>query len=91
MGLVFIKHTTARKCYGSGMRSIRRYQFFRHASDVALDHMRRLADLVIAAVLLVITFPLIIAVALAIKWEGPGPIFERQACIGRGRSRFASG
>ena len=72
------------------MRSIRRYQFFRHASDVALDHMRRLADLVIAAVLLVITFPLIIAVALAIKWEGPGPIFERQACIGRGRSRFQS-
>lgn len=39
--------------------------------------MRRLADLVIAAVLLVITFPLMIAEALAIKWEGPGPIFER--------------
>jgi lipopolysaccharide/colanic/teichoic acid biosynthesis glycosyltransferase len=50
--------------------------------------MRRLADLVIAAVLLVITFPLMLAVALAIKWEGPGPIFERQTCIGRGSRRF---
>jgi len=71
------------------MRSIRRYQFFRHASsDAALDHMRHLADLVIAAVLLVITFPLMIAVALVIKWEGPGPIFERQTCIGRGSRRF---
>ena len=89
MGLVFIKHPTGRKCYGSGMRSIRRYQFFRHASsDAALDHMRHLADLVIAAVLLVITFPLMLAVSLAITWEGPGPIFERQTCIGRGSRRF---
>ena len=50
--------------------------------------MRHLADLVIAAVLLVITFPLMLAVSLAIKWEGPGPIFERQTCIGRGSRRF---
>jgi lipopolysaccharide/colanic/teichoic acid biosynthesis glycosyltransferase len=70
------------------MRSIRRYQFFRHASDAALDQMRRLADLVIAAVLIVITFPLMLAVAVAIKWEGPGRIFERHTCIGRGGLRF---
>src|SRR5690242_11374764 len=71
------------------MRTIRRYQFFRHASsDAALDHMRHLADLVIAAVLLVITFPLMLAISLAITWEGPGPIFERQTCIGRGSRRF---
>jgi lipopolysaccharide/colanic/teichoic acid biosynthesis glycosyltransferase len=37
---------------------------------------------------LVITAPLLIFVALAIKWEGPGPIFERQRCIARGGRRF---
>jgi lipopolysaccharide/colanic/teichoic acid biosynthesis glycosyltransferase len=70
------------------MRSIRRYQLFRRASDAALDQMRRLADLLLAAVLLLLTFPLMLAVALAIKWEEPGPIFERQTCIGRGSRRF---
>lgn len=50
--------------------------------------MRRLADLVIAGVLLVMTSPLLLLVVLAIKWEGPGPIFEKQACIGRGGRRF---
>jgi lipopolysaccharide/colanic/teichoic acid biosynthesis glycosyltransferase len=27
-------------------------------------------------------------VALAIKWEGPGPILERETCIARGGRRF---
>jgi len=57
-------------------------------TDVALDQMRRLADFLIAAALLVMTFPLMLAVALAIKWEGPGPILERQRCIARGGRRF---
>jgi len=68
------------------MRSLRD-QLFRHG-DGALDQMRRLADLVIACVLLVVTSPLILLVALAIKWEGPGPIFDKQTCIGRGGRRF---
>jgi len=50
--------------------------------------MRRLADLVIAAVVLAATLPLTLLAALAIKCEGPGPIFERQTCIGRGGRRF---
>jgi lipopolysaccharide/colanic/teichoic acid biosynthesis glycosyltransferase len=71
------------------MRSVRRYQFFRRAyTDTALDQMRRLADLVIAGVLIIITLPLILFVALTIRWEGPGPIFERQTRIGRGGRRF---
>lgn len=73
-------------CYASEMRSIHRYQSFRRTpTDAALDHMKRLADLVIAAVLLVLTFPLALAVALALRWEGPGPIFEWETCIDRGR------
>src|SRR5690348_17180829 len=71
------------------MRSVRGYQFFRRAyTGAALDQMRRLADLVIAGILLIITLPLMLFVALAIRWEGPGPIFERQTRIGRGGRRF---
>jgi len=71
------------------MRSVRRYQFLRRAyTDTALDQMRRLAALVIAGALFVITLPLMVFVALAIRWEAPGPIFERQTCIGRGGRRF---
>jgi lipopolysaccharide/colanic/teichoic acid biosynthesis glycosyltransferase len=71
------------------MRSFRVSQRFRRTyADDALDQMRRLADVLIAAVLLAITSPLMLAVALAIKWEGPGPIFERQRCIARGGRRF---
>jgi polysaccharide biosynthesis protein PslA len=47
-----------------------------------------LVDLVIAGLLLEFTAPLMLAVALAIKWEGRGPILDRQRCIGRGGRRF---
>ena len=50
-----------------------------------MDQMRRFGDFVIACVFLAITLPLMIIVALAIKWESPGPILVRQTCIGRGR------
>jgi len=65
------------------MRSVRRYQFFLHAYPEAAFQMRRLADLVVACVVLAATLPLALLMALAIKCEGPGPIFERQTCIGR--------
>jgi len=69
------------------MRSVRRCQFFGRAS-AARDQMRRLADLTIAGVLLMVFLPLMVLVALTIRCEGPGPIFERQACIRRGGRRF---
>jgi lipopolysaccharide/colanic/teichoic acid biosynthesis glycosyltransferase len=47
--------------------------------------MRRLGDLLFACVLLAITLPLLIVVALAIKCESQGPVFDRQTCIARGR------
>src|SRR2546423_13795983 len=50
--------------------------------------MRRLADVLIACVLLAITSALMITVAIAIKWEGPGPVLDRQTCVGRGGRRF---
>ena len=78
-----------RRRYSSRMRSIRRYQCsWRWYADAAKDQMRRLTDLVIAGVVLVVTSPLMLFVALAIRREGPGSIFERQTCIGRGGRRF---
>ena len=53
-----------------------------------MDQMRRLAEGVIAALLLAITFPLMILIALAIKSESPGPVLVRHTCIGRGGRRF---
>jgi lipopolysaccharide/colanic/teichoic acid biosynthesis glycosyltransferase len=50
--------------------------------------MRRLADVAIASVVLAITLPLMMLVALAIKWESPGSILDRHTCIGRGGRRF---
>ena len=72
------------------MRSFRGYRLLprRTYADVALDQMRRLADLLIAGVLILITSPLMLLVALAIEWEGAGPILERETCIARGGRRF---
>jgi len=70
------------------MRIIRRYQLFLRADADAAFQMRRLADLVVACVVLAATLPLALLAALAIKCEGPGPILERQTCIGRGGRRF---
>ena len=50
--------------------------------------MRRIADVVIAGALLAITLPLMLCAALAIRFEGPGPILDRVSCIGRGGRRF---
>ena len=71
------------------MRSFRANQLPRRADgDIALDRMRRLFDIVIAFVLLVISAPLMLAVALAIKAGGPGPILVKETCIGLGGRRF---
>jgi hypothetical protein len=50
--------------------------------------MTRLGDFLIACILLAITLPLLVIVALAIKWGSPGPVLDRQSCIGRGGRRF---
>ena len=57
-------------------------------SKSANDQIGRLADAVIAGVLLAFTVPLVIFVAVAIRLESPGPAFEREPCIGRGGRRF---
>jgi undecaprenyl-phosphate galactose phosphotransferase/putative colanic acid biosynthesis UDP-glucose lipid carrier transferase len=49
---------------------------------------RRLGDFVAACALIAFTLPLMAIVAIAIKFESPGPVFERQQCVGIGGRRF---
>lgn len=46
------------------------------------EGMVRIGELVIATMLLVVTLPLMLTIALAIKWESPGPALYRQNRIG---------
>src|SRR5438105_4866937 len=57
----------------------------------APEPMRRLINGVIACILLAITGPLLLAIALAIKLESPGPVLMRETCIGTGGRRFRRG
>jgi lipopolysaccharide/colanic/teichoic acid biosynthesis glycosyltransferase len=50
--------------------------------------MRRLGDMAIACGLLAIVSPLMIIIALAIKWESSGPVLDKQLCIAAGGRRF---
>ncbi|WP_336660487.1 sugar transferase [Leucobacter sp. USHLN153] len=49
---------------------------------------KRLFDIVVATALLVVTFPLFLATALAVKLSSPGPVFYAQERIGRGGQAF---
>ena len=51
--------------------------------------MSRALDVLIACVLIVITFPLMIIIALAIKLDSPGPILSRTNAFGYSRANRA--
>ena len=53
-----------------------------------IERMKRVGDVVIACVILSITLPLMVIAALAIKYESPGPILDKQPCVGSGGRRF---
>jgi len=75
--------------YVSAMRGVRHPEFSRYVQEQGpAERMRRLADFLTACVLLAITAPLMIIVALAIKLESAGPVLNRRTCIGRGGRRF---
>jgi exopolysaccharide biosynthesis polyprenyl glycosylphosphotransferase len=51
--------------------------------------MRRAFDIVTALTLLLATLPVILLAAIAVKLDSPGPIFYRQARVGRGGHVFS--
>ncbi|OGO42227.1 MAG: undecaprenyl-phosphate glucose phosphotransferase [Chloroflexi bacterium RBG_16_57_9] len=50
--------------------------------------LKRLIDVVISGVLLILNAPLLFAVALLIKWDSPGPVLFRQKRVGRAGQMF---
>jgi lipopolysaccharide/colanic/teichoic acid biosynthesis glycosyltransferase len=51
--------------------------------------LRRLVDVVVSAVLLLVLTPLFVAVAIAVRLESAGPVFYRAARVGRNDEPFA--
>jgi lipopolysaccharide/colanic/teichoic acid biosynthesis glycosyltransferase len=51
--------------------------------------MKRMLDVVVSALLIVLLSPLLAAAALAIAVESPGPVFFRQTRLGQGGREFA--
>ncbi len=49
---------------------------------------RRLLDLLVAAIVLLVLAPLLIVIALAVRIDSKGPVLFRQRRVGRGRSEF---
>lgn len=50
--------------------------------------MRRSGEFLIALIVLIVTAPLLLCIALAIKWESQGPIFQTRERIGQDGRRF---
>ena len=56
--------------------------------NIALASVKRAADIVGAAVGLVLLSPLMIAIAIGVKLSGPGPVLFRQERIGKDKKPF---
>ena len=50
--------------------------------------LKRAFDLVVSSLVLILTAPLLLAGMIAIRWEGPGPVFYRQERVTRGGKVF---
>lgn len=50
--------------------------------------IKRTFDIVVSSLVLLVTLPLLLVMAVAVKTTSPGPVFFRQERTGRGRSRF---
>jgi len=59
-----------------------------NSSKVYYHHLKRVIDLVLAAVGLALTLPLWAVIAVAIKVDSPGPVFFRQERLGKDSKPF---
>jgi len=50
--------------------------------------LKRLMDLVVSGCALAVLWPVLLAIAIAIKADDPGPVFYRQVRVGRGGKTF---
>lgn len=63
-------------------------QQFHERSGVRYERSKRLLDLLLAAVFLIVAAPAFVAIALMIRASGPGPIFYKQRRLGRNGREF---
>ena len=56
--------------------------------NIALASVKRAADVLGSAVLLVVLSPLMIAIAIGVKLSGPGPVLFRQERVGKDKKPF---
>jgi lipopolysaccharide/colanic/teichoic acid biosynthesis glycosyltransferase len=64
--------------YALGMRNAGRLRLSQRLQELAAASlMKRSGEFLMACILLVLTLPLMLIVALAVKWESPGPVVER--------------
>jgi O-antigen biosynthesis protein WbqP len=49
---------------------------------------KRVADMAVAALLLALLAPVIVLIAIAVRWDCPGPALFRQRRVGRGSAEF---
>jgi lipopolysaccharide/colanic/teichoic acid biosynthesis glycosyltransferase len=83
-GIAHLRGTgTARMTYLSDMGQAQPTQ-----SPPSRLRARRLGDVVVASVLVVVTLPLMMIVAIAIKCDSRGPIFSREERLDRQGGRF---
>lgn len=54
----------------------------------AFDKIKRLVDIIVSLILMLVTSPIWLIVALAIKLDDKGPIFYRQERVGKDRKNF---
>ncbi len=50
--------------------------------------MKRMLDLLVSTVVLLVSWPFMVAIALAIKFDSPGPVFYRRRVVGVGGKSF---
>lgn len=72
-----------RSFYALGMRNAGRLRLSQRLQELAAAGlMKRSGEFLMACILLVLTLPLMLIVALAVKWGSPGPVFDRRERIG---------
>ncbi|MCC6349906.1 MAG: sugar transferase [Candidatus Eisenbacteria bacterium] len=94
-GPVFVEREHSRRALGERLvQVLLEARLESHGRDVgplprgARAFVKRAADVVLGCAGLILTSPLMLLVALAIRLESPGPVLFRQRRIGRGSAEF---
>jgi putative colanic acid biosynthesis UDP-glucose lipid carrier transferase len=60
----------------------------RHSEIINSSHLKRLLDVLIGSALMIALLPVLLAIALAVAVESPGPVLIGEECCGKGKRVF---